>query len=188
MQRRLPRENWLQSKYKVISIIVSASRNEGAIGKNSRIPWDLPGERFYFKSVTLNSALIMGRLTYESIGRPLPERMNIVLSKTTKIENPEVITKQSLKEGIEEAESRGYKSIFIIGGERLYREALSLAEKIYLTEVEFAVENADAFFPKIPEEDFILESESKPECENGIWYVKKVFVRKYPPQISASNS
>ena len=163
----------------MLSIIAAFSKYNHAIGNNGRIPWDLPGERFYFKEITLNSTVIMGRKTWQSIGRPLPNRFNIVISNTENFQGENLMTVKSLDEAINEAEKHGYEKIFVIGGENVYKDALPLAEKLYLTEVDFEIPDADAFFPEFSEEAYILESESTTQTENGIKYRKKIYTKTY---------
>ena len=87
------------------------------------------------------------------------------------------MTVKSLDEAINEAEKHGYEKIFVIGGENVYKDALPLAEKLYLTEVDFEIPDADAFFPEFSEEAYILESESTTQTENGITYRKKIYTK-----------
>ena len=117
----------------------------------------------------------MGRKTFQSIGKALPQRFNIVLSNTENYEAENLMTAKNLEIALNEAKSRGFENIFIIGGEKVYQEAMKTAGRIYLTEVDVRVEDADAFFPKISMDEFTLESKSEPIFENGVFYVKKVF-------------
>ena len=126
----------------MISIIASYSTKSRAIGKNGKIPWEIPEEKLYFKSLTVGNAVIMGRKTFESIGKILPERMNIVISKNNFFEGKNLVTVKNLGEAIKSAENLGFEKIFIAGGENVYREALPFAERLYLTEV-----YADVFDP-----------------------------------------
>lgn len=158
----------------MISIIASFSKYDFAIGKNGKLPWNLSGERFYFKQVTIGNAVIMGRKTFESIGKILPERLNIVLSKTKTFRGENLVSESDFSSALKEAKNRGYENIFIIGGESVYRKALPIAEKLYITEVDFKVENADSFFPPFDKTKYVLESE-KQEEENGILYWKKIY-------------
>lgn len=160
----------------MISVIASYSKYNFAIGKNGALPWNLPGERFYFKQVTTGNAVIMGRKTFESLGKILPERLNIVLSENHKFEAENLITAKTFESALEEAEKHGHKNVFIIGGESVYREALKIAEKLYLTEVDFKVQDADSFFPPFDITKFVLESEKREE-ENGIAYWKRIYKR-----------
>ncbi|MDX2007996.1 MAG: dihydrofolate reductase [Meiothermus sp.] len=127
----------------MISLIVAASQNR-AIGRENRLPWHLPNDLRYFRRVTKGSPVIMGRKTFESIGWPLPGRQNIVVTrdKAYRAEGCEVVN--SLEAAFLAAQQD--REIFVIGGADLYRQALGLAGRIYLTEVHAEVEG-DAFFP-----------------------------------------
>lgn len=160
----------------MISIIASYSTESRAIGKNGKIPWDIPEEKLYFKSLTVGNAIIMGRKTFESIGKILPERMNIVISKNNFFEGKNLVTVKNLGEAIKSAENLGFEKIFIAGGENVYREALPFAERLYLTEVYADVFEADTFFPNFDEKDFFLEYEE--EISGNPKYVKKIYQRK----------
>ena len=137
-----------------VSLIVAVSDNN-VIGKNGTIPWKLPKDFQYFKKTTLNSTVIMGRKTYESIGKPLKDRKNIILTsnKEYKVDGCEVL--QSLKEAIDFC--KGESEIFIIGGENLYKESLKIASNLHITKVNTTVEDGDTFFPSIDKSEWYLE-------------------------------
>ena len=126
----------------MISIIVAVAKG-GAIGKEGKMPWRIPGEQRQFKDLTTGHVVIMGRTSYEEIGHPLPERTNIVVSKTKVFSGENVYTVKSLKEAIERA---GQEEIFIAGGAEIFQEALPLADKIYMTYVDMEVRMLTAFF------------------------------------------
>jgi dihydrofolate reductase len=134
-----------------ISLIVAVSRN-GAIGLNNQLPWYLPEDLKYFKSVTMGKPLIMGRKTFDSIGRPLPGRANIVLTRDPQwtSDGVEVVqsVEQALVAGEIACETADVDEIMVIGGEQIYRMTIDLADRIYLTQVDADVEG-DAFFPDI---------------------------------------
>ena len=117
-----------------VSIIVAIAQN-GVIGNDNKLVWKLPNDLKYFKKITLGSPIIMGRKTYESIGRPLPWRTNIVISrnKQLKIEGCQCVT--SIEEALKVAQLLQTTECFLIGGADVYQQALSLVDKIYLTEV-----------------------------------------------------
>lgn len=132
-----------------ISIIAAVASNY-AIGKNNDLLWSLPADLAHFKKHTTGSPIIMGRKTFESIGRPLPNRRNIIVSRQSDytVEGCEVYP--SLEEAIRNAahELTTGDEIFVIGGGQLYREALPLAQKLYITWVH-TNPDADTFFPEI---------------------------------------
>jgi dihydrofolate reductase len=127
-----------------LSIIVAIAQNR-AIGKNNQLLWHLPADLKHFKQITSGHTVIMGRKTYDSIGKPLPNRRNIVITRQTlQIFGCEVV--QSLPDAL--ALCNNEPEVFIIGGARIYEQALPLTHRIYLTEVEQDFEG-DAFFPAL---------------------------------------
>ena len=133
----------------MISIIVAVAEN-GAIGKDNQLLWRLSDDLKQFKALTSGHAVIMGRKTFESIGKPLPNRTNIVITRQGKVSDDEsVLTANSIKKAIEVAkEIKGGDEIFIIGGGNIYEQSLSLTDKIYLTEVKVTIDG-DTFFPEL---------------------------------------
>ena len=157
----------------MISIIVAVAKG-GAIGKEGKIPWKIPGEQRQFKELTTGHVVIMGRKSYEEIGHPLPNRTNIVVSKTKVFSGENLYTVKSLQEAIERA---GQEEIFIAGGAEIFQEALPLADKIYMTYVDMEVPDADRFFPDFPEEEYNREEIEKVGGETSylrVLYTKKV--------------
>lgn len=125
----------------MIALIVAYDKNR-VIGKDGKIPWKIEGEQKRFKELTLGNTVIMGRRTYEEIGRPLPGRQTIVISKTANFDGDNCKTVKSLDEALKIAKG----DIFISGGASLYREALPFCEKLYITEIEASFDG-DVFFP-----------------------------------------
>ena len=157
----------------MISIIVAVAKG-GAIGKEGKMPWKIPGEQRQFKDLTTGHVVIMGRTSYEEIGHPLPNRTNIVVSKTKVFSGENLYTVKSLQEAIERA---GQEEIFIAGGAEIFQEALPLADKIYMTYVDMEVPDADRFFPDFPEEEYTREELEKVGGETSylrVLYTKKV--------------
>lgn len=134
-----------------IVLIVAMSRNR-VIGRDGQLPWQLPADLRRFKQLTMGQTLLMGRKTFESIGRPLPGRRTIVLSRNAEFraDGCQVVT--DLQAGIAAARSA---ELFICGGGEIYRQALPLVEKIYLTELLREVEG-DSRFPELPVDRFAL--------------------------------
>ena len=129
-------------------IIIVATDERGAIGKAGAIPWHLHADMVHFRTTTTGYPVIMGRKTYESIGRPLPGRTNIVVSRSNpSIEGVTVVA--SLSKAYEVAEQTGAQKCFIMGGGQIYAQALADADTIILTRVCTVVEGADTFFPAI---------------------------------------
>ena len=117
------------------------------IGKANDIPWHLPADLKYFKKVTTGHPIIMGRKCYESIGRALPNRTNIVVSRNPDFQAEDCILVHSLAAGLVVAQERGAEEAFIIGGGEIYRRGLPLSTRLYITYINVEVEEADVFFP-----------------------------------------
>lgn len=129
----------------IISLIVAATDN-GVIGKENSIPWYLPADLAHFKQTTTGHPIIMGRKTHESIGQALPERMNVVITRGAGYKAAEgCVVVNSLDEALNLEEVKTDPEVFIIGGEEIYRQALPLANRIYLTKVHAALAG-DKFF------------------------------------------
>lgn len=156
----------------MISIIVAVAKG-GAIGKEGKMPWKIPGEQRQFKDLTTGHVVIMGRRSYEEIGHPLPERTNIVVSKTKVFSGENSYTVKSLQEAIERA---GQEEIFIAGGAEIFQEALPLADKIYMTYVDMEVPDADRFFPNFSEEEYKREEIEKVGGETS--YLRVLYTKK----------
>ena len=156
----------------MISIIVAVAKG-GAIGKEGKMPWKIPGEQRQFKDLTTGHVVVMGRTSYEEIGHPLPNRTNIVVSKTKVFSGENLYTVKSLKEAIERA---GQEEIFIAGGAEIFQEALPLADKIYMTYVDMEVPDADRFFPIFHEEEYKREEIEKVGGETS--YLRVLYTKK----------
>ncbi len=129
----------------ILSIIAAVSDNN-AIGINNSLPWSLPNDLKHFKSLTLNHSVIMGRNTFNSIGKPLPNRKNIVVSYQTEQEIPNVINVNSLKDALNLVKNED--EVFVIGGASLYEQVLPIANRLYITQVHGNIPG-DRFFPTI---------------------------------------
>lgn len=138
-------------------IIVAMARNR-VIGRNNTIPWHIPEEIRYFKETTMGHAVIMGRKTYESIGFPLPGRLNVVLSKNSKLHLPGCHIADSLEKGLNHC--IGQEKVFIIGGKTLYEASMERVDTILLSILDKEYEG-DTFFPHIPAEQFQHVSEKR---------------------------
>jgi len=132
-----------------ISIIAAVAKNN-VIGNKGKLPWHLPKDMAYFMKTTKNHPVIMGRKTFESIGKkPLPERTNIIVTRQEAYPAPGCLVAHSLEEALFYASISSYaEDIFIIGGSSMYEEGLTFAEKLYITEIDHEFEG-DTFFPKI---------------------------------------
>ncbi|MBN2323856.1 MAG: dihydrofolate reductase [Spirochaetes bacterium] len=130
----------------IVSIIAAMSKNR-VIGNNGKIPWHIQEDMRFFKRKTRGHTVIMGRKTYESIGKPLSDRINIVLSKNSEFRAPGAIVIPSLEAALERT-AVNEDEVFIIGGEKVYEEALKKADRIYISLVEEDF-TGDTFFPEI---------------------------------------
>ena len=140
----------------VISILVAAAENN-AIGKNNQLLWHLPNDLKFFKNTTWGLVVIMGRKTFESVGKPLPGRINIVITRQADWKAEGVTAATSLKDALHKAEAANFKEAFVIGGGEIYKEAFHQADIVYLTRVH-AEFNGDTFFPAIHETEWELVS------------------------------
>ena len=156
-----------------ISIIVAMSKNR-VIGKDNDMPWHLSDDLKNFKKITIGKTIIMGRITYESIGRPLPKRKNVVLSKSLIDSN--VIVLDSLDEALNISKE---EEIFIIGGQDIYFQTIEKAKKLYLTTIDGEVEG-DKHFPDIDFSDWELIDSSlyKKNEFNSHNFKSEIFVKK----------
>ena len=136
----------------MVSLLVAAAeKNE--IGKNNQLLWHLPNDMKFFKNTTWGMVVIMGRKTFESMGKPLAGRMNIVITAQPGWKAENVTTANSLQDAIDKATKASYKEIFIIGGGEIYKQSMAIANSIYLTRVH-ANFDADTFFPEINQEQW----------------------------------
>ncbi len=193
------------------NIIVAVAEN-GAIGKDNRLLWHISEDLKYFKSITVGSPVIMGRKTFESIGRPLPKRTNIAVTRSGMMTGPDgsavpfpdgVLVAHSLEEafvmssmpavrnlsgqgiplsGGQEAESgeTGEMSCFVIGGVEIYRQAMELADRLYITHVHTVINDADTFFPEINPAIWTVEERSgiRQDPQSGLAFEFVTYVRR----------
>lgn len=155
----------------MIALVVAHGTNR-VIGNQGQIPWDLPEDLHHFRDLTTGYAIVMGRKTYESIGRPLPGRLNIVVSRTVNFEGENLMTVSSIEEAIKAA---GDRDVYFSGGAKIYEESLPLVERMYITEVDGAFDG-DAFFPEYDTSQFerIVEKEFHEELPyRFVTYIRK---------------
>ena len=137
-----------------LELIAALDRN-GAIGRGNQLPWKLPDDLTRFKALTLGRTVLMGRHTAQSLGRALPQRRNLVLTRTGKVPFDGMEPVGTLDDAIALAGDAG---LLVIGGGQLYELALPFAQKLRLTHVETVVEDADVFFPAFDAQDWELQS------------------------------
>lgn len=145
------------------SLIVAATEN-GVIGKDNDMPWKISSDLKYFKKVTMDKPIIMGRKTFDSIGRPLPGRVNIVITRDTGFARAGVITAHSVEMALDVAkgmaEVKKLKEVMVIGGAQIYKLCLPEADRLYLTRIHADIEG-DAHFPKLDEKDWLEYSSER---------------------------
>lgn len=147
----------------MLSLIVAMSSNR-IIGINNSLPWHLPNDLKYFKQATMGKPIVMGRKTFESIGKPLPGRRNIVITRDVDYQAEGVDVVRSLEEAISLGEDiclvNGQEEVMVIGGAQIYQLALEKADRLYVTHVDAHVEG-DAYFPEVDWPSFTLMAEEK---------------------------
>lgn len=159
----------------MIGLIVAYTRNR-VIGKDGKIPWRIKGEQRRFRELTTGNVVVMGRKSYDEIGKPLPNRFTIVVSSTAQYSAENCVTVSSLSEAIEYAkENRPAENIYLSGGAGIYREGIELAEKLFITEIDAEIDG-DTFFPEF---DISLYDKTVDEVIDGdipysyVTYTKK---------------
>ncbi len=162
----------------IVSAIVAVAKNN-VIGINNGIPWYLPADLKYFKKTTLNHHIIMGRKSYESIGRPLPKRTNVIVTRDPFYVAANCLIVHSVEEGLKIALDNNEEEAFIIGGGEIYRIAMPYVERLYLTEVDLEI-GGTVYFPEINFSEWHVVSEEAHQADekNEMPYVFKVLERK----------
>ena len=165
----------------ILSVIVAMAHNR-VIGLNNQMPWHLPADLAWFKKNTLNKPVIMGRKTFESIGRPLPNRHNIVISRQiesidNKISNVSWV--KSIDEAISLAQAQQPDEVFIIGGGNIYQQVLPLIDRLYLTHIDAELQG-DTYFPDyLPEQwQVIYQEDHQADEKNSYPYQFEILQRK----------
>ena len=159
--------------------LIAACAHDRVIGLNNSMPWHLPQDLRHFKAMTLGKPIVMGRKTWDSLGRPLPGRLNLVVSRQPglQLEGAEVFTglDAAISRADEWAREQGVEEIMLIGGGQLYAQALPQADRIYLTRIDLAVQG-DAFFPDLPRWQRVA-SEAHPAGETTPAYCFETWIR-----------
>lgn len=147
-----------QKHESTISLIVAISKNR-VIGRDNKIPWHISADLKRFRALTIGHPIIMGRKTFESIGKPLPKRTNIIVTRDVDYAAEGVEVTHSIDEAIKQAQGKeGSEEVFIIGGGQIYNQSMNLADRLYLTVVDEEVEG-DVFFPDYSEFKKIVSKE-----------------------------
>lgn len=161
----------------IVSAIVATAKNN-VIGRDNDIPWYLPADLQYFKRTTLDHHIIMGRKSFQSIGRPLPKRTNVVISRNPFFIASNCMIAASVEEALSIADDNGETEAFIIGGGEIYALSQVFWDRVYLTEVDLEVEG-DVYFPTLdPAEWTLVSSEAHlPDEKNEHAYTFKIYER-----------
>jgi dihydrofolate reductase len=162
------------TKHPAISLIVARSRNH-VIGKDNQMPWKISADLQFFKKVTMGHPVIMGRKTWESIGRPLPGRRNIVVSRNTDLQLIGAEVVNSLDGAL--ATLSEFPRVFVIGGEQLFTQAFPKADRLFITEIDIDVDGGDTFF-EVPNPSEWKEVERTPASEGEITFNFMTLERK----------
>lgn len=162
-----------------VSLIVAISLNHG-IGKGNQLPWHLPADLKFFKETTMGCPVVMGRKTFQSIGRTLPGRKNVVITRDAAFNSDkafDIVLAPGLTDALEMLSSE--KELFIIGGGEIFKQSMALADTIYLTLVNTEID-ADVFFPEVDPAEFELVWEEKhlADEKNKFDYTFKKFQKK----------
>jgi dihydrofolate reductase len=162
----------------IISQIAATSLNH-VIGKNNQLPWHMPTDMAYFKKKTIGHTILMGRKSYESEGKALPKRRNIVITRDENYSLDDANVVSSFREGIQLAEDAGENELFITGGGEIYEQSLYLTNRIYLTVIE-VITPGDVFFPLIDFNEWKVVSKDAREKDdkNPYHYTFYIFERR----------
>lgn len=154
----------------ILSMIAAMGKNR-VIGKDNQMMWHLPREFQYFKDVTSGHCIILGRKNFEAIGRPLPNRTNIIVTRQDGYKAGDCVVVNSLGEAVKYAKDHGETEAFITGGGQIYKEMIDKVQRIYLTEVDYS-EEGDVYFPEFDESKFnkeIVRSQEVDEKNKYRW-------------------
>ena len=159
--------------------IIVAIADNNAIGKDNALLWHISEDLKFFRSTTVGCPVIMGRKTYESIGRPLPKRLNIIVSRKGYDAPESVLVVDSIEKGYEVAKEQGAEKCFVIGGGQIYSQAMQIADEMVITHVHTIIEDADTFFPQIDPEIWKVaeRSELKTDPESGYTFEFVKYIR-----------
>jgi len=157
--------------------IISAMASNRAIGIRNTLPWQLPEDLKHFKALTMGHHIVMGRKTYDSIGKPLPGRNTVIVTRNSDYAVPGCLAVNSLEAAL--TVSHGEAEVFFVGGAELYHQALSIAHRIYLTEIQ-RVFDGDAFFPEFDKSQWneTAREKHRTEGQNGFEYHFVIYDRK----------
>ena len=163
-----------------VSLVVAMARN-GVIGRDNALPWRLPEDLRRFKAATMGKPILMGRRTFDSIGHPLPGRLNLVLTRDHTWSAPGVLVVHSLEQAL--AQSAGAEELMVIGGADVYRLALPYTQRIYLTRVDAQVPG-DTYFPTLEPGHWVeVAAERYPQDERHSYPLTFVTLERQDPAV-----
>ncbi|MCX8649217.1 type 3 dihydrofolate reductase [Gilliamella sp. B2776] len=165
----------------ILSVIVAMAHHR-VIGQNNQMPWHLPADLAWFKKNTLHKPVIMGRKTFESIGRPLPNRHNIIVSRQAVSDlnaNPNISWVQSIEAALSLVQAQHVEEAFVIGGGNIYQQVLPLINRLYLTHIDADLQG-DTYFPDyLPEQwQVIYQQDHQADEQNSYPYQFEILERK----------
>ncbi|TCT25512.1 dihydrofolate reductase [Melghiribacillus thermohalophilus] len=162
----------------MISLLVAMDQNR-LIGRNNQLPWHLPEDLRYFKKTTMGHTIVMGRKTFESIGKPLPGRENMVMSRNRNFQPEGCVVIHSWEPVMERNSRNPDQEIFVIGGQRLFEQAIAFADRMYITEIDEQFEG-DTYFPAFDPSEWqlISKTKGKKDDQNPYDYSFCVYERK----------
>jgi dihydrofolate reductase len=161
----------------ILSLLVAADE-QNIIGKDNQLPWHLPNDLKYFKNLTWGLPIVMGRKTYESIGKPLPGRKNIVITRNHNYSAEGIEVVHTIEDAIDVAKSAGAKEIFVIGGAEIFNSVFNKAHRIYLTRIHHRFDG-DVYFPEVksPLWQRVRYHDNKPDEKNLYAHTFEVWER-----------
>jgi len=164
----------------ILSAIVAVSNNN-AIGIDNNLPWHMPADLKFFKETTKGYYVLMGRKSFDSVGRPLPGRTNIVITRNKDFYHSGVHTFNSIPDGIKKAQDDKQDKLFILGGSNIYDQTKYLWDELFITNIDVDIPNATAFFPKVnfSEYDLINEEKNLADEKNPHDYTFCQYKRKF---------
>ena len=159
--------------------LIAAIAKNNAIGKDNQLLWHIKDHLQLFKKTTLNNVIIMGRKSYESIGRPLPKRTNVVITRKRDYQPEGVLVFNSLNNAFDHFR-KTEAEVFVIGGGEIYRQSLDDAHVLHISHVDVSVEDADTFFPKVKWEEWRVEESETFEASdtNDFGFTYRRYLRK----------
>jgi len=170
----------------IVSLIVAASENN-VIGKENKLPWNQPEDLKFFKNTTWGAPVLMGRKTFESMGKALPGRQNIVITSDSNWQANNTVTAPDIDAALKKAEATNSKEVFITGGGEVFKQAIKFADKIYITRMHAQVEG-DVFFPEIntAEWELAYNNTVQPDEKNKYAMSFQTWLRRAPNPIPYS--